>query len=82
MSETQHARWERVKAWREREDKLKAHPLGALFLAYERARADEIHFDLRIEASDDPSQKLIEKSRAAQLRASSARNAFIDELLK
>ena len=82
MSETLNATWERVKAWRAREEKLKAHQVGALFLAYERARAQEISLDMRIEASDYASAILSRNAEAATKRASEARAAFVDELLK
>lgn len=80
MSDTQF--WARVKAYREREDKLKAHHLGALFIAYERARSEEERLDRRIEASDYCSAKLLREGRDAADRRNEARDALVDELLK
>lgn len=82
MSDTQDEIWARVKAHREREDKLKAHPLGALFVAYERARMVADRLDTRIEALECPSAKLLHEGREAVERQKNARDAFVDELLK
>lgn len=82
MSDTQDEIWARVKAHREREDKLKAHPLGALFVAYERARMAADRLDTRVEAIEYPSAKLLQECGEAVERQKNARDAFIDELLK